>query len=187
MEMTPWDYNLAYGGFQASDSATNMINYPIDSPVSGGNAADRPMISWIFEKEEYTNLYHTIFEEFISKYFESGYFETMYDKTIEMISPYIEKDPTKFCTYEEFKQGCATLRQFCLLRAKSIGMQLDGSIGSTNETQDNSTFVNADDLQIKDMCSMGGMGGGMPEFGKDRPKKINPGENFKKRERNAGN
>ena len=187
MQMIPWDYNLAYGGFQASDSATNMINYPIDSPVSGGNTADRPMIAWILENEEYKNFYHTIFKEFVSEYFESGYFETMYDKTVGMIAPYVKKDPTKFCTYEEFEKGSATLREFCLLRAESIGKQLDGSIGSTNNTQDISTFVDAKNLQIKDMGSMGGMGGGMPGFGKDRPEEINRSESFKKRGKNAGN
>lgn len=45
-----------------------------------------------------------------------------------MISPYLEKDPTKFCTYEEFKEGITTLKEFCTLRAESIHGQLDGSI-----------------------------------------------------------
>ena len=99
----PWDYNLAFGGFESAGGATNLVNYPIDSPVSGGNTEDRPMIAWIFENEEYTDLYHQYFAEFISEYFESGYFEEMIDSAFNMISAYVEKDPTKFCTYEDFE------------------------------------------------------------------------------------
>ncbi|MBQ8591985.1 MAG: CotH kinase family protein [Lachnospiraceae bacterium] len=154
MQMIPWDYNLAFGGFQSMDGATNLVNYPIDTPVSDGNTEDRPMIAWIFENEEYTELYHTIFAEFLSAYFDSGYFENMFDSVTEMIAPYVEKDPTKFCTYDEFEKGISTLREFCLLRAKSINEQLNGSIGSTHSTQDDSTFVDAGELQMSDMGTM---------------------------------
>ena len=40
LSMIPWDYNLAFGGFQAgapgasdTSDATGMVNYPIDTPV----------------------------------------------------------------------------------------------------------------------------------------------------------
>ena len=52
-----------------------------------------------------------------------------------MIAPYVEKDPTKFCTYEEFETGAATLSEFCLLRAESVRGQLDGSIPSDSDGQ----------------------------------------------------
>lgn len=117
LSMIPWDYNLAFGGFSAggggSDSATQMVNYPIDTPVSGGTIDSRPMLAWIFVDESYTELYHTYFDTFISEYFESGYFENL-------IASYVEQDPMKFCTYEEFETGVDTLKSFCLLRAESI-------------------------------------------------------------------
>lgn len=162
LQMIPWDYNLAFGGFQSMGNATELVNYPIDSPVSGGDTSDRPMIAWIFQSEEYVELYHQYFEEFISEYFESGYFAEMIDQVTTMIAPYVEKDPTKFCTYEEFETGAATLREFCLLRAESIRGQLNGTIGSTSDTQDSSSLIDAGDLQISDMGSMGNMGGGSP-------------------------
>ena len=166
MQMIPWDYNLAFGGFQSMGDATSLVNYPIDSPVSGGNVEDRPMIAWIFENEEYTELYHQYFAEFISEYFDSGYFAEMIDNVNAMISPYVEKDPTKFCTYEEFETGIATLKEFCLLRAESISGQLNGTIGSTSSTQSNDTLIDAGDLQITDMGSMNNtMGGGMEHPG----------------------
>ena len=161
MQMIPWDYNLAFGGFESAGGATALVNYPIDSPVSGGNEEDRPMLAWIFENQEYTDLYHQYFAEFIDKYFDSGYFEEMIDKVSSMIAPYVEKDPTKFCTYEEFETGVSVLREFCLLRAESISGQLNGTIGSTSDTQSADTLIDAGELEITDMGSMNnGMGGG---------------------------
>lgn len=160
MQMIPWDYNLAFGGFQSMSDATTYVNYPMDSPVSGGNMTDRPMIAWIFENEEYTAIYHQIFDEFISEYFESGHFADMMEDVSSMIAPYVEKDPTKFCTAEEFEIGIDTLKEFCLLRAESIRGQLNGSIGSTTESQSSATFIQAGHLNISDMGNMGmGFGG----------------------------
>ena len=165
MEMIPWDYNLAFGGFKSTGDASSLINYPIDSPVSDGNVEDRPMIAWIFADEEYTELYHKYFSEFIEEYFESGYFETMIDEVSAMIAPYVEKDPTKFCTYEEFETGISTLREFCLLRAESVRAQLDGSIGTTSDSQESDTLIDAGDLQVSDMGSMDNSMGRGNSFG----------------------
>ena len=164
LSMIPWDYNLAFGGFQGGQDATSMVNYPIDTPVSGGTVDSRPMLAWIFESEEYTQLYHQYFADFISSYFDSGYFTQMMAQTKQLIAPYVEKDPTKFCTYEEFETGIETLEQFCLLRAESVQGQLDGTIPSTSDGQaeDSSALVDASELSISDMGTMNNaMGGGM--------------------------
>lgn len=156
LSMIPWDYNLAFGGFQASEDAGEMINFPIDDPVSGGDTASRPMLAWIFDNEEYTELYHRYFEEFISAYFDSGYFAEQIDRTIELIAPYVEKDPTKFCTFEEFETGSEVLKAFCLLRAESVRGQLSGKIPSTAEgqRQDASALISSGGLSIADMGTM---------------------------------
>ena len=169
MSMLPWDYNLAFGTFQSSD-ATSAVNSAIDSPVSGGNISDRPMIAWIFENEEYTNLYHEYFSQFINEYFDSGKVEKIIDDTVGMISPYVEKDPTKFCDYDSFVLGASTLKKFCMLRAESVSRQLNGTISSTNSQSSLSSLVDASGINISDMgtMSMGGKGG-MP--GGERPQK----------------
>ena len=87
LSMIPWDYNLAFGGFQGGGDATSMVNYPIDTPVSGGTVESRPMLAWIFADEEYTALYHQYFSEFIAQYFESGYFEQMMAEAKALIAP----------------------------------------------------------------------------------------------------
>ncbi len=173
LSVIPWDYNLAFGGFTAggggSDSATQMVNYPIDTPVSGGTVDSRPMLAWIFADESYMELYYTYFDTFISEYFESGYFENLITETENLIASYVEQDPTKFCTYEEFETGVDTLKSFCLLRAESIRGQLDGTIPSTSDGQqeDDSALVDASSISLTGMGSMG-HGGGTPGGG-ERP------------------
>ena len=168
MSMLPWDYNLAFGTFQSSD-ATSTVNSAIDSPVSGGNISDRPMIAWIFENEEYTNLYHEYFSQFINEYFDSGKVEKIIDDTVGMISPYVEKDPTKFCDYDSFVLGASTLKKFCMLRAESVSGQLCGTI-SSSDSQSSLSSVDASGINISDMgtMSMGGRGG---MSGGERPQK----------------
>ena len=85
-----------------------------------------------------------------------------------LIAPYVEKDPTKFCTYEEFQTSVDTLREFCLLRAESVSGQLEGTIPATSEGQaaDSASLIDASHIAISDMGSMnsGGMGGGRGGF-----------------------
>lgn len=170
MSMIPWDYNLAFGGFESSSNSTSMVNYPIDTPVSGGDIESRPMLAWIFADETYTELYHAYFAQFISDYFDSGYFEQMIDDVKALIAPYVEQDTTKFCTYEEFETGIETLKQFCLLRTQSINGQLNGTIPSTSDEQRDAqdSLVDASSISISDMGTMHGgnmtMGGGKGGF-----------------------
>ena len=161
LSMIPWDYNLAFGGFESRSDATNLVNYPIDTPVSGGTIDSRPMLAWIFSSDEYTDLYHQFFSEFITQCFDSGYFTDMLDSMSAMIAPYVESDPTKFCTYEEFENGVSTLKEFCLLRAESVSGQLDGTIPSTSgeQSRDSSALVDASALSVSDMGSMDNMMG----------------------------
>lgn len=162
MSMIPWDYNLAFGGFQSETDASGLVNYPIDTPVSGGDTDSRPMLAWILNNEQYKETYHQYFAEFIADYFESGYFVEMIDTVSSMIAPYVKEDPTKFCTYEQFETGLDVLKQFCLLRAESIAGQVEGTIPSTEEgqKQEKSDLIDASSITISDMGSMGrGIGG----------------------------
>lgn len=175
LSMIPWDYNLAFGGFgmgggfgssDSSSGCTSDVNSPVDSPVQGGDIDSRPMVAWIFENEEYLELYHQFYSEFISEYFESGYFEQMLDNVIQLISPYVEEDPTAFCTYEEFRTGAAALREFCLLRAESVSGQLEGTIPSTldGQSKDSSALVDASHILAGDMGQLASGGGRNNQF-----------------------
>ena len=76
---------------------------------------------------------------------------------------------TKFCTYDEFKEGVTTLKEFCLLRAQSISAQLDGTIPSTSEgqTQDTFSLVDGSNITVSAMGSMGDMRGGHRAYERD--------------------
>lgn len=157
LSMIPWDYNLAFGSFQGMN-ASSSVNAAIDTPVSG-DMSDRPMIAWIFESEEYTNRYHELFSEFISE----TDFESMINETAALIDEYVKKDPTKFCTYEEYQTGLAAIAKFCELRSESVTGQLSGTIPSTTDGQkaDSSALIDSSSLDISDMGTMNmGMGGG---------------------------
>ncbi|MBQ2763855.1 MAG: CotH kinase family protein [Firmicutes bacterium] len=143
--MIPWDYNLAFGGFMSGGDATSLINYDIDNPVSGLGMEERPMLNWIFQNDAHIDIYHRYLDTLVSTYFDNGTFSDLFEDTKAIIAPYVEKDPTKFCTYEEFEQGAETLKEFCLLRAESIRSQLQG---------DNKT-IDASHINISDMGSMG--------------------------------
>lgn len=43
----------------------------------------------------------------------------MMNQVTELIAPYVEKDPTAFCTYEEYEKGVETLRAFACSGGKA--------------------------------------------------------------------
>nr|MCR5342161.1 CotH kinase family protein [Butyrivibrio sp.] len=162
MTMLPWDYNLAFGTFQADD-ATSAVNDPIDTPLSiTEGSTDRPMFSWITSTEEYTEQYHEYFQEFLDQFYTSGYLTDLINITSEMIHDYVDRDPTKFCTTEEFEKGVETISEFVKLRCESIEGQLDGTIPSTDSGQsaDSSSLIDASAITLSDMGAMGGGMGG---------------------------
>ncbi len=115
--MLPWDYNLAFGGFQ-SHNVSEVINRGLDDVVSG-SLEDRPIIGKLLEIEEYKEQYDTYLEELISGYFESGNFEKTMDKLDLLLDKYIQEDPTAFYSYEEYIEANQMLRVFCKKRASA--------------------------------------------------------------------
>ena len=159
LSMIPWDYNLAFGTFQSGNSSES-VNDPIDTPLSVSGDGSRPMADWIFENEEYTELYHQYMAEFL----DSTDILAIIDETYDLIAEYVEKDPTAFCTYEEFEKGVETMRSFCELRIESIRGQLDGTIPSTDAGQqaDSSSLIDSSGINLSDMGSMGSSGNNSP-------------------------
>ncbi len=170
LEMIPWDYNLAFGGFGMSGAdATSTVNAPIDSPVASGELSSRPMVAWIFSDETFTRRYHEVYAGFVETCLMNGWLDQEIERVSALIAPYVAKDPTAFCTYETFLQAVETLRAFCDLRAQSVAGQLDGSVPSTVEGQRDAggQLVDASHLNLSDMggFSRGGGGFGGPGRG----------------------
>ncbi|MBQ8129513.1 MAG: hypothetical protein IJ175_04605 [Clostridia bacterium] len=68
-----------------------------------------------------------------------------------MLLPYVEKDPTAFCSADEFSKGCETLKQFGMRRAESVRRQLNGDLATISEEQSDRDKVDASDLRLLDM------------------------------------
>ena len=162
LSMLPWDYNLAFGGFSGNGGesggvdTTSLVNTGIDTPLSGVTEEARPMWNWIVSNENYLETYHSIFDSLISGYFESGKFESEIDSLYEMLYPYVEKDPSAFYSADEFTTAYKTMKEFCLLRAESIRLQLNGNLSTKSDEQDSSNQVDASGINIRSMGSQGG-------------------------------
>lgn len=149
VSILPWDYNLSFAGFQAG-SASNAINFPIDSPVSD-SLEESPLIGKLLEVDEYKDIYHHYLNEIVENFVNNGTLEALITKTDSLISSYIQNDATAFYTYDEYKASLSNLINFGYDRATSIAAQLDGSQPSTNTGTIETTV---------DLSAMGQQGGG---------------------------
>lgn len=162
----PWDYNLAWGGFQ-SGSASSVINFPIDTPLSGVEMSSRPLIEKLFANTEYLEKYHSYLQQLIDNYFANGKFEEKVNTLDLLISDYVKNDATAFCTYEEYRTAVSTFITLGNLRAQSVQGQLDGTIPSTTVEQNTNAeqLISAGDLKLSDLGSMmGGRDGNSKDF-----------------------
>lgn len=149
LSMLPWDYNLSFGTFQGGNS-TAVINFPIDTPVSGVSLEERPIIGKLLEVSEYKEAYHNDLESAIASYFESGLYEKRIDQLDALIGDYVREDATAFYSYDEYRASLPVLKAFGRLRAQSIRGQLEGIIPSTTETQKNEQekLIQADSINL---------------------------------------
>ena len=166
ISILPWDYNLAWGGFQ-SVSASSVINFPIDTPLSDVEMSSRPLIEKLFANTEYLELYHSYLQQLINNYFADGKFEEKINTLDALISDYVKSDATAFCTYEEYKTAISAFVELGSLRAQSVQGQLDGTVPSTTtgQTANPEQLISAEDLNLSDLGSMmGGKGGDNDDF-----------------------
>ncbi|MCM1181903.1 MAG: CotH kinase family protein [Roseburia sp.] len=156
----PWDLNLAFGGFQASD-ATDAVNSAIDTPMGGEMESSRPMFSKLMEVSEYQELYHRYLRELVEGYVGSGQFQKTLSAIRAVIDGYVQKDATAFYSYEEYQEAVENLKLFVLLRAESVEGQLNGSIPSVTSAQQSSdALIDASEVSLSAMGVQGGDGAG---------------------------
>lgn len=163
-EILPWDYNLAFGGY-GINSASEAINFPIDTPVTD-STGNSPLIEKLLEVDEYKELYHSYLQEIVD-YVNDGTFESIIEKNNNLISSYVKNDQTAFYSYDEYEVALTNLINFGLDRAKSIEAQLNGTQPSTSYG-DIETTVN---LSAMGTNSVGGTS--PPNMGGDAMQKPN--------------
>ena len=158
ISLLPWDYNLAYATYALGmpnpiDDSTLFVNYPIHTPAPYEYMSKRPLFFELMKNGEMVKQYNALYDDFLKIYIESGYLEEKMESIRVMIAPYVERDPTKFASVEDFHLAVDTLKEFCLLRAQSVRAQLEGSIPSTFRGQrENPEYrIDASHIRIPDL------------------------------------
>ena len=126
-------------------------------------SGEKPLVTTLLENETYRSMYEGYLKEIAEKYFTQEYMTELVTKIHDLIAPYVQNDPTAFCTYEEFEKACSTdptdqysLVYYAVNMAESIENQLSGG---------EPTF-NTSSMQGG---GMGGGGKGGPDFGGEKP------------------
>ena len=169
LNIIPWDYNLAFGAFQSQD-ASDVINFPIDTPFSSGvSTEDRQFFMSLLENEEYLEQYHEYLRQLTDEYVGGGIFENTVSRITSQIDDLVESDPTSFYSYTEYKSAVEMLKETVSLRAESIRGQLDGTIPSTRSGQeeDASALIDSSSIDLNVMGVMNAGGGGGKDGGRD--------------------
>lgn len=150
---------------EAQADANNQQQPPDNADMQGMpsmGSGEKPLVTTLLENETYRSMYEGYLKELAEKYFTEEYMTELVTKIHDLIAPYVQNDPTAFCTYEEFEQACSTdptdqysLVYYAVNMAESIENQLNGGEPTFNTSS----------------MQGGGMGGGKggPDFGGEIP------------------
>lgn len=151
---------------EAQADANNQLQPPDNADMQGMPSMDsgeKPLVTTLLGNETYRSMYEGYLKEIAEKYFTQEYMTELVTKIHDLIAPYVQNDPTAFCTYEEFEQACSidptdpySLVYYAVNMAESIENQLNGG---------EPTF-NTSSMQGG---GFGGGGKGGPDFGGEMP------------------
>lgn len=111
--VVPWDFNMSFNGYSgggrrgttgSTTTNTNATNVSVDEPVLGISMGNVPMINNLLAVPEYKEKYLSYVNEL------TDYLEGIQDRITglaDIIRPYVEADPTKFYTTEQFESNIA--------------------------------------------------------------------------------
>ncbi|MEO2205283.1 CotH kinase family protein [Paenibacillus pabuli] len=113
--VVPWDFNMSFNGYSGgggrgttttgtTTTNTNATNVSVDEPVLGISMENVPMINNLLAVPEYKEKYLSYVNAL------TDYLEGIQDRITELadvIRPYVEADPTKFYTTEQFESNIA--------------------------------------------------------------------------------
>lgn len=121
---------------EAQADANNQPQPPDNADMRGMPSMDsgeKPLVTTLLENETYRSMYEGYLKEIAEKYFTQEYMTELVTKIHDLIAPYVQNDPTAFCTYAEFEQACSTdptdqysLVYYAVNMAESIENQLNG-------------------------------------------------------------
>jgi len=112
--VVPWDFNMSFNGYSggggrgtatgSTTTNTNATNVSVDAPVLGISMENVPMINNLLAVPEYKEKYLGYVNE-LTDYMEG--IQNRITDLADIIRPYIEADPTKFYTTEQFESNIA--------------------------------------------------------------------------------
>ena len=160
LSLIPWDYNLAFGtfpsviGFEHWEDPTWLMNLGMDTPLMGAEEDGRPLWKVIRSHPEYLAAYHEALRALLSSHLLTGAYEAEIDRVSAMLLPWIEKDPTAFCTAGEFQAACGTMKMFLAIRTESIRKQLAGELSTVSGEQKTQAMVDASGLDLRSLGAL---------------------------------
>lgn len=119
------------GGMGSNLMSEENINFSISSPVSGVTLEDRPLLNALLSNDQNRKTFNNYLMEIANGFFSEKNMIEMTSKLSALLKPYIEKDPTKFYTVEQFEEGISgenSLVAFAAKRAESILAQISGEL-----------------------------------------------------------
>ncbi|WP_230875072.1 CotH kinase family protein [Lysinibacillus cavernae] len=125
----------------------SAINFSVETPVSGTTLEERPLLNALLANEAYRAKYEEYLEELATTYLTEDNVQAITKKVAVLITTYVEADPTKFSTTEQFLEaveGENSLPEFAKQRSESILKQLSGElfVETSTTTQGNMGMQN---------------------------------------------
>lgn len=158
LSMIPWDYDLSLGSTGVVGDLSDMtafINLGIDEPVLNTTVEERPMLACVLNDEQGRKMYDAALQKLVTEYIDSGWLENYLRSQTELILPYVISDPTSGVSEERFAEAVKSVYDFCILRSESIRGQLNGTIPTTAQAQNEhpETLINASNFSCPDSNS----------------------------------
>jgi spore coat protein H len=94
--VVPWDFNMSFGCFGGDTSVG------VDTPIASGSMESLPMIKNLLAVPEYKERYYSYIQQMMELL---EPFEERVNELAEIIRPYVEADPRKFYTMEQFEKA----------------------------------------------------------------------------------
>ncbi|MBD8523469.1 CotH kinase family protein [Lysinibacillus fusiformis] len=143
-------------GISGNLMAESAINFSVTTPVSGTTLEERPLLNALLTNEKYRAQYEGYLEELTTNYLTEDYVQSMTKKLAVLLTTYVEADPTKFSTTEQFLEaveGENSLPEFAKQRSESILKQLSGElvVEASTTSQNNTMPVPNEDGEMKAM------------------------------------
>ncbi|MCR8854257.1 CotH kinase family protein [Lysinibacillus fusiformis] len=143
-------------GMSGNLMAESAINFSVTTPVSGTTLEERPLLNALLTNEKYRAQYEGYLEELTTNYLTEDYVQSMTKKLAVLLTTYVEADPTKFSTTEQFLEaveGENSLPEFAKQRSESILKQLSGElvVEASTTSQNNTMPVPNEDGEMKAM------------------------------------